>query len=829
MFYNKKKQRWSLRKLSVGLASIMLGVTFVTTSQSAHASTTNTVKEENVTNNDKQQLDANNKISQVLRVQQETKTPNLENKVTTFSQTPVNNNVALEKSDKEERINTTKGIQKSNDQTNKQLNNQKQDSKISNTQAADAKNKEQTGNTDNEIIEKYNKLLDSIANDKWQSGSGWESVAVDKRSSEKKETEVSVEPSVDNPYPTVNTKLTDPDENEYSFVYDHGNTSRFGWSANAGGGDLYNNGRIITNSYKWINKDKSIVINHHIIQRVNYTNGGGTKEIVKKDDDGREEVSYPQSSGQEIDVAKAKFDINENMILTADGEVIHKIVINLNIKLEDETYDNEFSNFQTYILLDTSLQKNHDESNDGVQLHSAGKGENALYITKGNMMYGIRGLGDSTVFVSDYSKNTSSAGSIEDKGGDVPVSKYGEDEVVKDATGKEIKDTAIRIVSPKGDKNAPSTIWYMEVPVVDYTDEDIKKVNEDWKKERGDVKKDLENPLYGLDPLHRDDNNNNPLKNLGDDEKDSNLSDDSSTRFEGLMDGTGSVLDEVSKSEDASNSIAVIKGINEFNDKAKENKENQNHEKEEFTTREKEIIRNTRKFSKYLNKISYELRSLDKISIKSSKKDLKKIDIEKLRNKIHKGIFYEAIALFGQKDTKLRKVFKKDAKLKKEFQKNKKSREALRKASETADKSSFLVGKEGTNTAITISSAGQYSVPSISEIGEKLVKPFAQKLSKGLVKTGKSLGITFRKSYNKSILEGKIDNWFDENILANTKGAKAIGSGINAGEHDAIDGLNKEEKVIFDYVHKIADQFDSIIVNKGKNIEKIKRLKHLSV
>ena len=461
--FNNSKQRWSLRKMSIGLTSVLLGFVFLSGSQTVKAdASSNSENQQNSTVVEGQQ---GNGVTDTIK-----QSDNLTKPV---SQTSTD----VQKSDENTttlQINDVKSQNKYIALYENKLQDSGTDSQEDVTKNDQNKAKQLTTDDINRhIVEKYQNVLDEgdKAND-WQKG------LPTNEQQEKAETQDGTKILVDNPgwgpRPLVNNTII-YNGKTYKYIYQNKNgdtdgnvSSVYGmastdndkyWINTAEGFNFSNNLDKRINGdqgYTWRKtKDGNIVIEHKSSRDERIVNEGGAEWDIHKHD-GHVTVSdgNKDSGDVETDDDFKEYDINlgikEDLILTPEGNIVHKLTFTNNGNRKGEPMP-----FSYYTLIDTAMN-----GKDNSAIYSTKN--NSLYISNNGMVYGIRTLSDGNLYAADNNyARTNDSGNL---GTDIS-STYGvENNSLDWPLMSDTDDTAIRVSTPvatlkKGDSIA---VWYIE-------------------------------------------------------------------------------------------------------------------------------------------------------------------------------------------------------------------------------------------------------------------------------------------------------------------------------------------------------------------------------
>lgn len=460
--YNNEKQRWSLRKASVGLVSILLGLTLFTTSQTVHADTNGnmnttvqvdksvktdkdialqqsklTDKPQSVSNADKPEGNGlQSKIDQATKNGQD-KVKNIKDTVEGISNKEGNlkNKIDQNGNDIQKDIDTAGKLAEKNDQS---------------------KNVEEYKSSKENLLRKYDDIIQkSEKNNKWQGDFPDESVL------QKEEKDFSIKINVEEPKdesatPMLNNTIV-YNGKSYNYTANDGTSSVFGYTLPEGNaaGWSYSADNVIPNfstdlGYLWTKEGGNLIIRHDFTYQVDLVNKDApTYDIYKEN--GETYVDDTEYDDDDNDVEyksmHSGLDIREYLILTSKGNLIHKV------QFKNTSDDENFVEPQRYFtLIDTSLN-----GKDGVPVYYDGKG--GVYITDGSIIYAVHGMGDTEAVATDYSVATNSSHKMSS---DIDPTIDGKEN--NNVLPSDVKDTAIRVITPNMilKKGETATLWYIE-------------------------------------------------------------------------------------------------------------------------------------------------------------------------------------------------------------------------------------------------------------------------------------------------------------------------------------------------------------------------------
>lgn len=362
----------------------------------------------------------------------------------------------------------------------------------------------------NKILEKYDKLVNKAEDD----GSWFDGVPneVEQNSSKESDNARIIIKQPEHAYSPLENNTISKDGKTSTYTYGSAITSFNGFVG------LNNNlwpedknkaypmaPDVSCSDYESKNVENTIIVKHSYKFETTYTDASGYAPVISKG----ENTGNISSEFRDADSNSAhgsvsiELDVDEYAIATPEGNVVHKITFK-NTRL-DETAKLPHRYFT---LIDTAFN-----GNDAATLKTDGKG--GIYITDHNLVYGIRALGDSTLYAVDYSK----------------AKQYTEDNMSTDTLVPSGKgdilskvDTAVRIVSPEVTlaPGESKSIWYIETvnQLTDkaVSDDDLaKEINKkldssvsDWLKKLDDAQKAADNAQKTTDQIL------NPIDNVVD-------------------------------------------------------------------------------------------------------------------------------------------------------------------------------------------------------------------------------------------------------------------------------------------------------------------------
>lgn len=365
----------------------------------------------------------------------------------------------------------------------------------------------------NKILEKYDKLVNDGEKDgNWDYGFPDE----DKQANSKSSNEARIvirEPSHD--YSPLENNTISKDGKTSTYTYDSASTSFNGFVGLDN--DLWPEHKnkayplapdVSFSNYESKNVENTIIVKHSYELGTTYTNGGYMPVVSKGENTGNISSEFHDKDSHGADGSVSiDLDVDEYAIATSEGNVVHKITFKN--KNWDET---AMLPHRYFTLIDTAFN-----GNDAATLKSDGKG--GIYIADHNLVYGIRALGDSTLYAVDYSK--AKQYTEDNMSTDTPVPS-GKGDILSKV------DTAVRIVSPEVTlaPGESKSIWYIET-VNQLTD---KAVSDD------DLAKEINKKL--------DSSVSDWLKNLDDAQK---AADDAQKTADQILNPIDNVVDTISK------------------------------------------------------------------------------------------------------------------------------------------------------------------------------------------------------------------------------------------------------------------------------------------
>lgn len=537
--FDVSNQRWSLRKVKIGLVSILLGFTFMTTSQLVKAddvSSSQNVEEVNITQRNTNQAQneepTSHSIQPKLSDVQDLKSETTKNKKFTsetkdqlsnqdnFNINQVNTNkIRLDKTP------NNKSISFNDEKITKQGTNQVLDK--ADAQKNDDLHKLNTEQMNSKYLKKYENLIhDAEKANKWNIGFPSES---DQRTIENGETKIMVNKNSDGPNPMLNNSIIYGNYKKEKFIYDDGKSSFLGINVQ----DAYHHfiplsTTIKETNYDWVKSDGNIIIRR--FSQFDSPALTGISYEVKKNNGETNIIS--KSKDNDIYDVSAQLNIFEYLIITPEGNIIHKINFedNSNYDTNDQDPDapTPYPLFY-YVLIDTGTTNQKD-----LPIYSSGKDGLYVFDNSQYVVYGIKPLDKTKVTAIDFSLANSS--------GDSPSGSVGVDYLDEpdEKVQKNVNDNAILISSPDPEihskKQKSTDIWYIETafgtagnkpedlshlvnPTVDTTqkDDEINHKIDDINKQIEDLdnaKSNFNNETDSLDPIFGHFDNDSRIKDI---------------------------------------------------------------------------------------------------------------------------------------------------------------------------------------------------------------------------------------------------------------------------------------------------------------------------
>ena len=544
--FDVSNQRWSLRKVKIGLVSILLGFTFMTTSQLVKAddvSSSQNVEEVNITQRNTNQAQneepTSHSIQPKLSDVQDLKSETTKNEKFTsetkdqlsnqdnFNINQVNTNkIRLDKTQ------NNKSISFNDEKITKQGTNQVLDK--ADAQKNDDLHKLNTEQMNSKYLKKYENLIhDAEKANKWNIGFPTES---DQRTIENGETKIMVNKNSDGPNPMLNNSIIYGNYKKEKFIYDDGKSSFLGIAAQ----DAYHHfiplsTTIKETNYDWVKSDGNIIIRR--FSQFDSPALNGISYEVKKNNGETNIIS--KSKDNDIYDSSAQLNIFEYLIITPEGNIIHKINFEDNSNYDKNDQDSDAPTPELpqsyYVLIDTGTTNQKD-----LPIYSSGKDGLYVFDDSQYVVYGIKPLDKTKVMAIDFSLANSS--------GDSPSTSFESNHRVDDLdetrdipdekVQKNVNDNAILILSPEINlKNQKSTdIWYIETafgtagnkpedlshlvnPTVDTTqkDDEINHKIDDINKQIEDLdnaKSNFNNETDSLDPIFGHFDNDSRIKDI---------------------------------------------------------------------------------------------------------------------------------------------------------------------------------------------------------------------------------------------------------------------------------------------------------------------------
>lgn len=544
--FDVSNQRWSLRKVKIGLVSILLGFTFMTTSQLVKAddvSSSQNVEEVNITQRNTNQAQneepTSHSIQPKLSDVQDLKSETTKNEKFTsetkdqlsnqdnFNINQVNTNkIRLDKTQ------NNKSISFNDEKITKQGTNQVLDK--ADAQKNDDLHKLNTEQMNSKYLKKYENLIhDAEKANKWNIGFPSES---DQRTIENGETKIMVNKNSDGPNPMLNNSIIYGNYKKEKFIYDDGKSSFLGIAAQ----DAYHHfiplsTTIKETNYDWVKSDGNIIIRR--FSQFDSPALNGISYEVKKNNGETNIIS--KSKDNDIYDSSAQLNIFEYLIITPEGNIIHKINFEDNSNYDKNDQDSDAPTPELpqsyYVLIDTGTTNQKD-----LPIYSSGKDGLYVFDDSQYVVYGIKPLDKTKVMAIDFS--------LANSNGDSPSASFESNHRVDDLdetrdipdekVQKNVNDNAILILSPEINlKNQKSTdIWYIETafgtagnkpedlshlvnPTVDTTqkDDEINHKIDDINKQIEDLdnaKSNFNNETDSLDPIFGHFDNDSRIKDI---------------------------------------------------------------------------------------------------------------------------------------------------------------------------------------------------------------------------------------------------------------------------------------------------------------------------
>lgn len=537
--FDVSNQRWSLRKVKIGLVSILLGFTFMTTSQLVKAddvSSSQNVEEVNITQRNTNQAQneepTSHSIQPKLSDVQDLKSETTKNEKFTsetkdqlsnqdnFNINQVNTNkIRLDKTP------NNKSISFNDEKITKQGTNQVLDK--ADAQKNDDLHKLNTEQMNSKYLKKYENLIhDAEKANKWNIGFPSES---DQRTIENGETKIMVNKNSDGPNPMLNNSIIYGNYKKEKFIYDDGKSSFLGINVQ----DAYHHfiplsTTIKETNYDWVKSDGNIIIRR--FSQFDSPALTGISYEVKKNNGETNIIS--KSKDNDIYDVSAQLNIFEYLIITPEGNIIHKINFEDNSNYDTNDQDPDAPTAYPlfyYVLIDTGTTNQKD-----LPIYSSGKDGLYVFDDSQYVVYGIKPLDKTKVTAIDFSLANSS--------GDSPSGSVGVDYLDEpdEKVQKNVNDNAILISSPDPEiylkKQKSTDIWYIETafgtagnkpedlshlvnPTVDTTqkDDEINHKIDDINKQIEDLdnaKSNFNNETDSLDPIFGHFDNDSRIKDI---------------------------------------------------------------------------------------------------------------------------------------------------------------------------------------------------------------------------------------------------------------------------------------------------------------------------
>lgn len=544
--FDVSNQRWSLRKVKIGLVSILLGFTFMTTSQLVKAddvSSSQNVEEVNITQRNTNQAQneepTSHSIQPKLSDVQDLKSETTKNEKFTsetkdqlsnqdnFNINQVNTNkIRLDKTQ------NNKSISFNDEKITKQGTNQVLDK--ADAQKNDDLHKLNTEQMNSKYLKKYENLIhDAEKANKWNIGFPSES---DQRTIENGETKIMVNKNSDGPNPMLNNSIIYGNYKKEKFIYDDGKSSFLGIAAQ----DAYHHfiplsTTIKETNYDWVKSDGNIIIRR--FSQFDSPALNGISYEVKKNNGETNIIS--KSKDNDIYDSSPQLNIFEYLIITPEGNIIHKINFEDNGNYDKNDQDSDAPTLDIaqsyYVLIDTGTTNQKD-----LPIYSSGKDGLYVFDDSQYVVYGIKPLDKTKVMAIDFSlansngDSPSTSSEFNHRVDDLDETRDIPDEKVQ----KNVNDNAILILSPEINlKNQKSTdIWYIETafgtagnkpedlshlvnPTVDTTqkDDEINHKIDDINKQIEDLdnaKSNFNNETDSLDPIFGHFDNDSRIKDI---------------------------------------------------------------------------------------------------------------------------------------------------------------------------------------------------------------------------------------------------------------------------------------------------------------------------
>lgn len=559
--FNNSKQRWSLRKMSVGLTSVLLGFIFLSGSQTAKADTVSSSEVEQssaVLVQDKQANNQNTNVDidggKVTSAKQDDGAKNVA-KTTVANTKPESQQSSISATNEQKSTTTTLNVNDAQPQSTgislyeSKLQGSGTDSKEDVTKNDQEKAKQlTTENINQHILDKYQKMLDESSQGSWING------LPTHKQQETAEVKNGTKILVDNPgwgpKPLVNNTIIYKGK-KYKYIYQNNNgdtdevSSVYGLATTSTGDDWIDpmRGFNFSNSsaedinedygYRWTKtKDGNIIIKHDTNREEKIVNEGGHQWDIDKDDGHVIIKDTDDDSDEEIDDNYKEFDtdldIQESLILTPEGNIVHKVTF-----INEGNENGEPIPLSYYALIDTSMN-----GKDGAPIYVTANG--SLYISNNGMVYGIRKLGDGRILATN--NDSARINDSDNLSEDIDAAYGAEHMDTQTPLISDVDDTAIRVTTPVVTLNQGDSVdmWYIETAfplsalkgksIGEAVDDQINLPVNEWIKELEDQeKKDQEDQnksdqFWGPESKHNADvtkhNSNDDIKKYGDKYKD---------------------------------------------------------------------------------------------------------------------------------------------------------------------------------------------------------------------------------------------------------------------------------------------------------------------
>lgn len=472
--FDRSKQRWSLRKSTIGLTSVLLGITLLTFSQKVNADEIHPAATVQIIS-DATKDDSTLKQQGDKQEKQQTTATTPSEGATTQGSTSVQDSKTTENSsnattqDEGKQSQSSHEIKAKDEEKSSKSLDEKRDEDSDKPSLSDLEKYKQLkyipqDDINKRIKDKYEKILnDAIKDGDWEQGLPTWSDFKDIKGNQKtfitaNEPSQDLNPLVNN---TIHFKGS-----SYKYVNKNGQSSLYGFIKDDSDTDYHLMTQHATKTlwgvpvefsnnycYYFYTKDKN---NNYLIleKKADFNdhysyNGNYHYEVVKQPDGSTKTVRVKDDNDNKGETHPLNLEIREYLICTPEGNIIHNIRFINDSSSKDLT---EVNRTKYFTLNDTKFK-----NNDGVPIYSTGN--HGVYITDRDMVYGVRTLAGSSLSVTNYSDASKE------------LENYKKNDTVVDETYKtdskigNYKDTAIRISSPesnitkKGDK---TEIWYIE-------------------------------------------------------------------------------------------------------------------------------------------------------------------------------------------------------------------------------------------------------------------------------------------------------------------------------------------------------------------------------